>query len=306
MSFSPDTKKLHVRILESCKPENETKLTEEIKSALNKFQGLKNVAIDIVFDKSLYLSTYCVRSETRSSSYGTATLVTIENFCVGITAKHVISSKNQEKPKEIEVHHIPNHDPISEKFCLDANSVPFGVSNQNAFAPNEIDVAVIFPSIHITKVNSIPSAGPIFCRELNFYPEVPKKIEDPENVNGNPYHNAPIEENIFLWQNLLNKRVLKYGVSSQLTRGKIVSVNDEQIEIESVCVGPFAVPGDSGSLLIYDDEDNFKNLDLKKGYVIGILNSIMYKPMGESVKINFFAVPIWPLSWLFEEVCPSM
>ena len=60
---------------------------------------------------------------------------------------------------------------------------------------------------------------------------------------------------------LMGLSVVKYGVSTGMTSGKVVGINKAEFYVECNEITQFAVPGDSGSLV----------LDAVSGDILGIV-----------------------------------
>jgi hypothetical protein len=93
-------------------------------------------------------------------------------------------------------------------------------------------------------------------------------------------------------QTLSQMTVVKRGISSGTTSGRIVNTSREYLIVEGLQVTPFFMPGDSGSLVF----------DSQNGMIIGIVAEIEYLELSGGIYCTK-VIPVWMFyDWLMDEV----
>ena len=260
--------KIRIHVLDGCTKTNE-EILKLLGDGINR-QEIINAATPSTRINSTLLaaakSPLALRFKD-PTDVGTGTTVYFKGHIVTLTAKHVCGKEYSDVVLSLE-----DEDPLTGKYKMDSETAEFGFI-ANEFKCPQADFAFVCP-----------------------YPNMMFNVSYTNNLKRPIIINKWWDESL---QNrlhkILGKVLIKDGVSSGLTTGGVLkdSFQDKSFYILGNELCPFAVPGDSGSLVCIHDTME----------VVGMVLSIEVVECQETRRLVCQVLPVWKFyDWLAENI----
>lgn len=220
---------------------------------------MDHITVSIFLPSAKFESPVAIRSglfaESPTLGFGTLTPILGKFGLFGLTAKHCLLPPGAElnSDAEIDVYGYPETSSITSR-CVLNNRAKIGVFTRACLGFNDDIAVVMLSENHAYVVNEVTSEYTIQFGDF-------KKARDIAALKGN---------------------VLKVGISTLATRGKICKILPTgDVIVRSIECTCFATGGDSGALIVSDENDS-------RGLVLGII--VQTNAMGRAICVPISAL----------------